>query len=342
MAQAESRRFYDIFRLSPRSPVPGEGAGVVSGMQQQSIPLEPLPVDPGSEAVVMGLPEVPIDGSPIDAMSGSGSEDRSSLIETWKNLQRRKATYSSGVYEDGTPFGPGERLIVIREGTEIVEGRPRRIRVPEQVMDDFERPWCDVTVSKMFEGKDGPLTVLERGFGLGLMAERINWQMRSRGGKHIVVELNREIYEDALKWAERMRREMPDRRLSRPVEIEVIHDDADAAIQRFPHGYFDLIFSDTHQLREEERGINDLLALEELKDHLKPDGRFTFCAFHRDNQTGDLDPRQRMLITPHFRGGYRAIPVELTPPPDCTYLLGPKKIVPAVVCYEPRLSTRAA
>lgn len=245
-----------------------------------------------------------------------GEEQRKSLSEIWKRLSRKRVSYPGGVYPDNTKYLGGERLII----------------GDEQIMDTFERRWCEATVDAMFEGKSGQLNVLERGFGLGLMSEFILRQMAARGGNYFIVELNAQVHKDAQKWADASQHWVDQRRI--PLKITVLNEDADVALLQFPEQYFDLIFSDTHQLRDEDRGINDLLAVECVKSRLKPDGHFTFCAFHKGNQKGDVDPRQDRLISPHFR--YSVDSVEVIVPADCTYLEGPKIRLPVVVCEMPR------
>lgn len=252
-------------------------------------------------------------------------EERQPLIEQWKNAPRRIVNYEEGNYPDGTHYPSGRRLLIGKKGQE------------EQVMDTFEGEWCRATVETMFEGKTGPLTVVERGYGLGIMSNYILRQMLSRGGEHHIIELNRQIYEDAVKWANRTAQKVINR-LEMPLKISIYHGDADEVTQaNFTSQSIDLFFSDTHQLQEGERGINDLLQLEEVKKRLKPDGRFTFCPFHKHNQKGGLDARQIALIFPHFEKWGTVRHVEVIPPKDCTYLQGPKRRLPVVICEKPIL-----
>lgn len=247
------------------------------------------------------------------------SVDREALIERWKNLPRKVNYYKGGTHLDGTPY-PGGKTLTIGG---------------EQVMDTFEEDWCRTTVEMMFEGKKGPQTIIERGFGLGIMSEFIYRQMLTRGGTYYIVELNKGVHADAEKWVTAKNRELA--RTPYPPNFSIIllsPMDADAAIQQFEPRTFDLIFSDTHQIRPEERGINDLLEPAEMASRLKPDGRVSICSFHKKNQTDALDSRQDGLRKRHFRE-QRLKGVELIPPTDCTYLDGPVTHVAAAVFSDP-------
>ncbi len=244
--------------------------------------------------------------------------DRKILQDKWRKSQSKITVYGEGEYPDGTPYGGGRILLIDNE----------------QVMDDFETPWVDATVRHMFQGKNGPQNVVERGFGLGKIADRIYDRLRAEGGTHTIVELNEGNFKYAQKWADQKRAELRSRFPGAPnVEINVINGDADEELAKMPDGSISLLFSDTHQLRPEELGINDLLQPNLLVTKLKPDGRFTFCAFHRENQTPNLDSRQAAIIDPLF-AKYDIIRVVLTPPPHSVYLKGPHVTVPAIVAYR--------
>lgn len=247
-------------------------------------------------------------------------ESRNELIEKWKKARRIIRSYPGKEHPDGTEYQPGKRLIINHE----------------QVMDTFEDPWCAATTEEMFKDKKGPLVVVERGFGLGRMSHRILREMLSRGGEYHIIELNEQVAKDASHWANDIQKRIDPIQLHPALKIFVHNGDADELIQeKFGPGSIDLIFSDTHQLRVDERGINDLLGLEELKKRLKENGRFTFCAFHRDNQGGGLDIRQIALLKNHFDDYHVVKSVEVTPPTDCEYMSGPKVRLPVVICQKP-------
>lgn len=245
------------------------------------------------------------------------------LLERWRKLPRTIIEYPSGVYPDGTKYELGRRL--------IING--------EQVMNTFEEPWCMATVETMFEDKRGPLIVVERGYGLGIMADYILQKMLSHGGEYHIIELNQEVFKDARNWANAQQRSIDRMQLPFPLKISVHLGDADEVLRSFQSGSFDLIFSDTHQLEPDKRGVNDILDLDQLKRRLKPSGRFTFCAFHRDNQEGGLDERQVVLLTTHFNKYQVVSGVEVVPPIDCSYLRGPVGRLPVVVCEKPQVKT---
>lgn len=301
-----------------------------------------------------GKPTEPLK-PPSQAEGIEFAKERTALMERWKNLHRRITAYNPGIYDDGTVYSSGKLL-------EFYNGDYEK---PEQVMDTFERPWADATVNAMFAYKRGAQNVLERGFGLGLMSDAINQKLKVFGGTHTIIELNKEVFEDAKKWAigklEEAKKEGREMRITfkgnrekheereeqtleftpqttgpskKAIEIVVINGDADEELAEFPKQSFDLIFSDTHQLIPAERGINDLLRVDEIDTHLKPNGRFTFCAFHRDNPEGNLDIRQHTRISPYFRYSRDTVPVVV--PPHCTYLRGPTTRLPVVVCEKSR------
>lgn len=247
-------------------------------------------------------------------------ESRNKLIEKWKKARRIIRSYPGGKHPDGTEYKPGIHLTIDHQ----------------QVMDTFEELWCIATTDVMFKDKNGPLVVVERGFGLGRMSRRILREMLSRGGEYHIIELNEQVAKDASHWANNMQKHIDSIQLHPPLKIFVHNGDADEVIQeKFGPESVDLIFSDTHQLRSDERGINDLLGLEELKKRLKEDGRFTFCAFHRDNQGGGLDIRQIALLKKHFDDYHIVRSVEVIPSADCEYMEGPRARLPVVICQKP-------
>lgn len=246
-------------------------------------------------------------------------EERKPLIEHWQNTPARVVEYPEGVHPDGTRYEPGRRL--------LIGGL--------QVMDSFEEPWCRATIDTVFQKKrQGPLVVVERGFGLGIMSQFILEQMLSRGGVYYIIELNDDVYQWAREWASRANENIE--RLGINLQVQVLQGDADEIIRKTHEGQFiDILVSDTHPLVEDEQGINDLLGLPAMTSHLKDEGAFTFCAFHKDNQGGELDERQLRLAHRHF-GRLTVETTEVTPPPDCTYLQGSKKRLPVVLCELPR------
>src|SRR5437762_2140707 len=64
---------------------------------------------------------------------GDPNSDRRPFIERWMNLPRRHV-------------------------------RNQLFIGGEEVMNKFERPWCEATVKAMFDKKKGPMNVVERGY----------------------------------------------------------------------------------------------------------------------------------------------------------------------------------
>ena len=246
-------------------------------------------------------------------------DERKPLIEHWKNMPAQVVAYSGGTYPDGTRYGEGRRLLIGQE----------------QVMDSFEEPWCRATIDKVFqEQRQGPLVVVERGFGLGIMSQLILEQMLSRGGVYNIIELNNTVYKWAREWASRANEHI--KPLGINLTIQVLQGDADEIIEQTQEAQFiDILISDTYPLVEDELGINDLLGLSAMTSRLKDEGVFTFFASHKDNQGGGLDEKQLRLTYNHFRR-FTVETTEVIPPSDCTYLQGPKKKLPVVLCELPR------
>lgn len=255
-------------------------------------------------------------------------------IERWKNLPARIVLYEGGVHPDGTVYSSGTRLLI---GEKCHE---------EQVMDSFEEPWCEASAKALLEGKTGPQIIIEGGFGLGIISEYLFQEMLNRGGEYHIIELNETIFKRLEKWAAEKQRLVDRMRLKSTLKIIPHFGDAYDVLESrqpdgsslFKPGSIDGIVMDLHQLREDDRGIENLKKVNLIKDLLEPDGGFVICGFHKYNQTGDLDPRQRARISPHFH--YSVDPILVVPPKDCEYLQWPNNILPVVICKKPRLRIR--
>lgn len=249
-------------------------------------------------------------------------KDRQALLDRWRHQPIEIIEYPGDAYDDGTTYEAGRRLIIGEE----------------QVMDTFENPWCTETARKMFEGKHGKLAVMERGFGMGMLSAAIYRQMLANGGgTHYIVELNDEVYNSAIAWRDETMARHKQMEFAPEVNIEVIHGDADEKMKQFPDETFDLIFSDTHQIHPSELGVNDLLDLKNTISKLKPKGRFTFCSFHRNNQTGWLDENQiryLSLVSDEFESISSAATTYLVPPKDLIYMQGPKARAGVVIATK--------
>ena len=244
--------------------------------------------------------------------------NRRALIERWKKLPRRIESYPAGIYSDGTKYPAGQMLLI----------------GGEQIMGTFENQWCKQTADRMFEGKRGPLTVVMRGFGQGITEEHVYNHMRVAGGKLILMELNQDVARIAKRFAEAKNREVQKMTYRPNLEIDVMEGDADEELAKLPDNSIDLLFSDTHQLQPSELGINDILQPSLLVRKLKPDGKLSICAFHRENQSGYLDDKQREILAPMF-DDLNISHAEVLVPKHCVYLRGPYKRLPVLVASGP-------
>lgn len=289
-------------------------------------------------------------------------------IERWKNLPRKIISYEAGVCKDGiTHYQGGEMLLIGEEGKE------------EQVMDTFELPWVKDHIRQMWKGRGGrPQDVAECGFGLGLMSEEIHERMktsqRTRDAqgvkgtqKHIIIELNKQVFGDAKEWAKRKQEEasaegrsvklvfVDDKNnrqveeipvgvdTSNIIEITVFNRDADQVLSLFPPQSFDQISSDTHQLRPEHLGVHDILDLKIKKTVLKAHGVFAFIPWNRNNLTGKLDKNQLVKIS---SDDFEEITITSGPEvivhPYCEYLPEGKSNLSTITCHFPRYNRFAA
>lgn len=338
LAESLSRRQEEPGRQGWRLAWPFRG-------KRKDVAPSPLPPTQAGNRTTTQTPE-------LAAPNGFTSEHHA-LIERWMDLPREIIPYKAGVLRDGTPYPSGSYLTI----------------GGEQVMDTFEIPWVQQTVDLMWRGRTSSQDVAERGFGMGLMAEANYQKMRETGGSHTIIELNKQVYGDATTWAVKKLQEaqaegrqmtvtfkFKDSRgrershtmqnteaegdidpENKPIELKLIHGDADEKIVKFLPRSFNLIFSDTHQLRPEHMGINDLLRLNKLKLLLKRDGKFTFCAFHRRNQGARVDNPQSDLILKDFKVYHVDGTAEVLVPPHNEYLEEGRKYLPIVICRNPRL-----
>ncbi len=291
--------------------------------------------------------------SPHDSNVG-GSErqlTREELVEQWKNAPQGIKRYPAGTTVDVEgktyEYDEGARLWI---GNEL------------EVMDSCQDPWARETVRQAFsfldenwrnelergEVKRG-VKVLERGFGIGLIAGYIMEELRKRGGTYSINELNEEVTDFInTKWIPKQETisrasatsQIGGRYRGSNVSIEVIGGDAVAETKRLAEEErkFDIIISDTFPLTPEERSVNDLLDLETLVKCLDPKGVFAFFGYYAGSK-GGLGSMQRNIVTRYFREIHET-PVRVNPPPDYQYFKTPNGMIreiPVVICLKPRL-----
>jgi SAM-dependent methyltransferase len=265
----------------------------------------------------------------------SVDKKRKELVISWANAPEEVQDYEAGeITEKGNDYNypKGHRLII----------------GGEQVMDSCETPWAFETVNKAFNEfpqDSGPLSVLERGFGMGITARRVIQRLITLGGEYKVIELNKGNANYAREWIKKQKIALTNLASSLPgtkpdIDISIIEGDAYEETAKLAEKgeKFDIIISDTYPLSEDEQGINDLRDLDTLKRCLKPNGVFTFFAYF-PGSAGGVVKKQENMITPHFKD-YSVSSVEITPPPDYEYLrsdAGPVKRLTVVICKKPIL-----
>ncbi|HKC14599.1 MAG TPA: hypothetical protein VKC89_01380 [Patescibacteria group bacterium] len=279
-----------------------------------------------------------------------GKESEKFLVEQWKQAKAYREPYEAGeaVLSNGVsyPFREGKRLTILGK----------------QVMDTSEYPWASETINVAFRemvhpNSSQPVKVLEMGFGLGITANRIIEQLEGRRikGEYRVVELNHQIYLDALEWKKRKEAEFDqkDREMagSKPdIKIEIVGGEAGQEARRLlreigssENQKFDIIISDTFPLRPEDQGINDIKDLPILVKLLTSGGVFAFYPYvpgsisQADAQDG-LTTKQRTIVKPYFDHIVSSSAI-IYPPPEYKYLFrksGPVRSLPVAVAVGPK------
>lgn len=275
--------------------------------------------------------------------SGGGPTEiplsREALIERWKNAPEELKKYPAKPFTDSE----GNVLYEYPKGT-------RLLILGEEVMDSCQTPWAEATVRHAFQalGNKRNVNVLERGFGLGIVATNIIDHLEDIGGTYTCIELNEEVarYADTI-WQSRLDASAHAKAISvrggtytgLKVPINIIHGDAYEKTKRLAEvgKQFDLIVSDTFPLSERERSMNDLLDMEILKHCLTPDGVFTFFGYFTGSE-GGIGPQQRDVLAQHFESYGVAAQVTVNPPPDYKYFnpsTGPIRRLPVIICKQP-------
>lgn len=282
---------------------------------------------------------------PITEADRGELHTREELIERWKNARYDDVIrYPSGTSVDanGLPFAyqSGARLIILGE----------------EVMDDCQTPWATATVDRAFDAlrvsrrnqeiKD--VRVLERGFGMGLVATRVMQHLRITGGNYTAIELNEQVANHADgEWTRRQRRmettaaRSPigaEDNVANRVGINILRGEAFYKTRELAAQgkKFDIIISDTYPLSTEEKSVNDLLDIDVLLECLAPDGVFAFFGYHTGSD-GTLNAKQRSLIERHFEN-INITYVSVSPSPDYKYFNPPSGAVrrlPVIICTQP-------
>lgn len=275
------------------------------------------------------------------------SPSRQELIEAWRDASEGVTKYPAGQVTDND----GNVAYEYSAGARLWVGDQK------EVMDSCQRPWAIETVKRAFEafGPKQNVNVLERGFGMGLIAGEIMDHLRRRGGYYTVIELNRKVAEFASRnWIgkqsqidkARATSEIGGQYNGSSVTFEIIEGDAVTETKKLAAlgRKFDIIISDTFPLTKDERSVNDLLDLETLIQCLNPNGVFAFFGYHSGYQ-GGMNERQRKLVENCFEEVSRTIVKGINPPPDYKYF-NPEngsvvRELPVIICRKPRIQTTA-
>lgn len=271
---------------------------------------------------------------------GTNFLERYALVEKWRHAPQGIWKYPADNAVDG-------------DGIEYVYPAGVRLWIgdEEEVMDSCQKPWAEETVRRAFEalGDKKNVRVLERGFGLGLIATEAMDYLRDVGGEYTVIELNRKVAQYAeTDWRKKQTTiskakatsEMGGKFTGLDVGIEVIEGDAFEETRRLAEEgkKFNIIISDTFPLSKDERSVNDLLDLETVIKCLDPNGVFAFFGYHAGSK-GGMNERQRSLIEKYFNDVHRT-KVTVNPPKHYRYFQtpnGPLRELPVIICKDPRL-----
>lgn len=289
-------------------------------------------------------------GSIPFVLEESLSDPRKERIAWWRDAPEEIIKYRANVVRDND----GNFLYRYPRGSRLIIGDKEKGEDVE-VMDTCETPWANATVDRAFEElrrKDHPISVLERGFGMGITATRVIDHLVIYGGTYTVIELNKLDAAYARdEWKKGQERGIGTRTRGtrgtpsngHKIDIEIIEGEAYEETAKLAEKgrKFDIIISDTYPLTKDAQGVNDLEDLETLKRCLETDGVFTFFAYFPGTTSPlELVRKQGDLIHKHFGVNYRVSPVRVNPPPYYKYLqtdTGPVMILPVVTCWGPRL-----
>lgn len=292
-----------------------------------------------------------------EGMNRENLSPREIAVKRWRN-----ALMTVYKYPDGKVIDPKGNIY------EYLEGARLGIGDQLEVMDSCQRPWTNATVDNAFFALDlnhsrnaypetkYDVQVLERGFGMGMIASRIMDHLTTRRGSYTCIELNEQI----ARYADKTWRNKQDQiarhkatsirggraRDAEYLPITITRGDAFEQTARLAREEkkFDIIISDTYPLSEEEKSVNDLLDLETLVNCLNPDGVFAFFGYHSGSQ-GGMNERQRNLVEKYFDEVSRTIVKGINPPPDYRYFNpenGPVvRELPVIICTKPRIQATA-
>ena len=281
-----------------------------------------------------------------------GVNDRNILVEQWRNAPYSVKEYPSGKVTDSNE---GKALYEYKAGG-------RLMMLGQEVMDSCQTPWTMATADRAFNALDlnnstsnYPETkcnvkVLERGWGMGMIASRIMEHLKIRNGNYTCIELNEDIARHADTVWRQIQRDVEINRATSVmggepedalhIPITIIRGDSFEETARLAEEErkFDIIVSDTYPLSEDEKSINDLLDLDQLIKCLAPDGVFAFFGFHT-GLDGNMNDRQRNIVERHFDDVHTTW-VHVSPPPDYRYFnppSGPVRRLPVIICTKPIL-----
>lgn len=250
------------------------------------------------------------------------------LVKAWSESPVTIVKYSGGTFDNGDQiysYKPGLRMII--EGKEVIDSSqyPYWVRAVRAGMEKVQLKRGEI------------LKVTEAGLGLLMCANRIMNEALAdfiREGKRAHyrgIELNKGVYDKALEWKEGWIdsfRKQSNGGLDVEPGIKITLYQGEAAEVAEDLGkrgrVANLIFADTFPIRDDAKGVNDLLLLPGLTKHMSPDAVLVFFSYTREADgysTSQVEARQRELLDEAFDVydiSTEWVPV--FPPPDYDFL----------------------
>lgn len=180
------------------------------------------------------------------------------------------------------------------------------------VMEDWETPYM-AELAKIATSKGG--TILELGYGMGISA---NFIQQASIKKHIIIEANHEVAENAREFAK-----------SASLQVEVLEGFWEEVIDQVPDESIDGILFDTYPLSELEIHKNHFGFFRAAFKKLKKGGVFTY---YSDEINSYTDKHLEKLIEAGFKKeNIKGQVVLMNPPIDCEYWKANTMLAPIIM-----------